>query len=146
MNTEIIVTSLEHEELVDILSTALYGCNYLSVDLDDEFYNKIPEEKRQGHCVEDEAADILLNGGELKITDYEADGELYLNKLHPQKKGPYLDKAGRGVYFLTLQDFLWACSTERGYKLVNEVLDGTGDYFTANNLLQIAMFGEEIYG
>lgn len=25
-------------------------------------------------------------------------------------------------------------------------LSGEGDYFTANNLLQIALFGEEIYG
>lgn len=146
MKVSIEVTELTHEDLVDILSTALYGCNYLSVDLDDEFYDKIPREKCQGSCMEDEAADILLNGGNLKITDYEADGKLYLNKLHPQKKGPHLDKAGRGKYFLTLQDFLWACSTERGYKLLTETLSGEGDYFTANNLLQIAMFGKEIYG
>ena len=144
MNTEIIVTSLEHEELVDILSTALYGCNYLSVDLDDEFYNNIPEEERIGDCYEDKAADTLLHGGYLQIVDYEADGELYTKRSH--KKGPYLDKVGRGVYYITLEDILWACSSERGYKLLTETLSGEGDYFTANNLLQIAMFGEEIYG
>lgn len=50
------------------------------------------------------------------------------------------------VYILSLKAILKACSSPRGYKLVTEVLSGEGDYFTANNLLQIALFGEEIYG
>lgn len=144
MRIQVIVTELNHEELVDILSTALYGCNYLSCDWEDAVYDKIPEEERIGDCYEDKAADTLLHGGYLQIVDYEADGELYTKRSH--KKGPYLDKAGRGVYYITLEDILWACSSERGYKLLTETLSGEGDYFTANNLLQIAMFGEEIYG
>lgn len=144
MKTIVIVTELSHEDLVDILSTALYGCNYLSVDLDDPVYETIPEDQRIGNCYEDIGADILLHGGCLKITDYEADGELYTKRIH--KQGPYLDKVGRGVYFVSIEDILWACSTPRGYKLLTETLSGQGDYFTANSLLQIAMFGEEIYG
>ena len=144
MKVRITVTELSHEDLVNILSTALYGCNYLSVDLDDPVYETIPEDQRIGHCYEDIGADILLHGGNLKITDYEADGELYTKRRH--KQGPYLDEIGRGIYFISIEDILWACNTEHGYKLLTETLSGEGDYFTANNLLQIAMFGEEIYG
>ena len=50
------------------------------------------------------------------------------------------------VYQVNLKAILRACSTERGYRLLTETLSGEGDYFTANNLLQIALFGEEIYG
>lgn len=144
MKVRVTVTELSHEDLVDILSTALYGCPYLAVGYDKKLWAEIPEDKKEGHCYEDHLADMLLNGHWLEAIDYYADGELHTKRHHPVK--PVLDDEGNGIYALALQDLLWACSSPRGYELVTEVLNGEGDYFTANNLLQIALFGEEIYG
>lgn len=152
MKVTIKVTELNHANLVDILSTALYGCDWLAVDYDLEFFKNIPNDKKSGHCFEDHLADVLLNGGIIKLTDLESDGELYKTRGVPCKVkkefSPYNPNEffEVGVYSLALKAILKACSTERGYKLLTETISGEGDYFTANNLLQIAMFGKEIYG
>lgn len=152
MKTTIKVTDLSHEDLVDILSTALYGCDYLQVGYDREVWETIPAEKKEGDCFEDHLADMLLNGHAIELTDVESDGELHKvrgvpckvrrerNEYNPNKTYEV------SVYTLSLKSILRACSTPRGYKLLTKTLSGEGDYFTANNLLQIAMFGEEIYG
>ena len=144
MKTRITVTELSHEDLVDILSTALYGCDYLRVDYNKETWSEIPEDKKEGQCYEDHLTDMLLNGHYIAATDIYADGEIYGKRKHPMPAS--VDKKGNVTYCLALQDLLWACSSPRGYKLITEILSGEGDYFTANNLLQIALFGEEIYG
>lgn len=144
MKTRITVTELSHEDLVDILSTALYGCDYLAVGYNKKTWAEIPEDKKEGHCYEDHLADMLLNGHYLAATDVYAEGQIYGKRKHPMPTS--VDEEGNVTYCLALQDLLWACSSPRGYKLVTEVLNGEGDYFTANNLLQIALFGEEIYG
>lgn len=144
MKTRIIVTELSHEELVDILATALYGCDYLGCDFSRDVWYQIPEDKKEGNCYEDRLADMLLNGYYIAITDVYAEGQIYGKRKHsmPATK----DEEGDVTYYLTLADILWACSSPKGYKLVTEVLNGEGDYFTANNLIQIATFGEIIYG
>lgn len=144
MKTRITVTELSHEDLVDILSTALYGCFILTVGYNKETWSKIPEDKKEGYCYEDHLADMLLNGHYLAATDVCAEGQIYSKRKHPMPAT--VDEEGNVTYYLALQDLLWACSSPRGYKLVTEVLSGEGDYFTANSLLQIAIFGEEIYG
>lgn len=144
MKTRITVTELSHEDLVDILSTALYGCDYLSPDYNRNIWDQIPEDKKEGHCYEDHLADMLLNGHYIAIADVYAEGQIYGKRKHRMPAS--VDEEGDVTYYLTLEDLLWACSTPRGYKLVTETLSGEGDYFTANNLLQIALFGEEIYG
>lgn len=152
MKVTIKVTELNHEELVDILSTALYGCDYLRVDYDRNFWKAIPEDKRVGDCFEDHLADVLLNGGSIELTDLESDGELYKVRGVPCKVVKEMSDYNPNevyevsVYQVNLKAILRACSTERGYRLLTETLSGEGDYFTANNLLQIAMFGEEVYG
>ena len=144
MKTRITVTELSHEDLVDILSTALYGCDYLQVDYDLKAWEAIPSEKKEGDCFEDRLADMLLNGHYIAITDLYAEGQIYGLRKHPVPAS--VDEEVNVTYCLSLEDLLWACSSSRGYKLVTETLSGEGDYFTANNLLQIALFGEEIYG
>lgn len=152
MKTTIKVTELSHEDLVDFLSTALYGCDYLRVHYDRKFYDSLPEEKKSGNCFEDYLADVLLGGGYIELTDIESDGELYKVRGVPCKvikeESPYNPNESYEVsqYKVNLKAILRACSTERGYQLITETLSGEGDYFTANNLLQIVMFGEEVYG
>lgn len=126
MKTTIKVTELSHEDIVTILADALYGCDYLQVKNDEEFYEQYENCKNtEGDCIEDKMADVLLNGGKVIITDLE-DEE---------------DKE------LTIYKLLDACSTDEGYDYAKTLLiDEDGDYFTANNLLQLALYGEVVYG
>ena len=148
------VTELTHDELVDILSTALYGCDYLTADYDTKAWKEIPQSKKHGDCFEDHLADVLLNDGIIFITDNEADGVLYetsdvpchLEKPAWWEQGNDDDSYEVGVYEVSLKAILRACSSPKGTELLMEVLNGQGDYFTANNLLQLAMFGQVIYG
>ncbi|MDD6104183.1 MAG: hypothetical protein PUB73_06205 [Bacteroidales bacterium] len=134
------ITELSHNDLVNILSTALYGCDYLSASYDHDFYNNLNDSQKQGNCFEDALADVLLNGGAITIIDYYAEGDVN------GKKGKLIDD-DNAEYTLTLQDFLDGCSTREGHRYAVELLvEEDGDYYTANNLLQIIMFGEVIYG
>jgi hypothetical protein len=138
MKTKITVTEIEHDELADLLSTALEGSNWFGASYDKTLYESIQD--THGHCFEDKLADMLLSGHQITITDYEAEGESY------SRKCTKITADGDVVYKVGLDDFLKVASTKTGFKLLNEVLDGTGDYWTADAFLQRVVFGEEIYG
>ena len=138
MKTKITVTEINHEELVDLLSTALEGSNWFGASYNSDIYKKL--ENTTGECFEDKLADMLLAGHQISITDYEAEGESYSSKCTK------ITADGDAVYKVGLKDFLKVASTKTGFKLLNEVLDGTGDYWTADAFLQRVVFGEEIYG
>lgn len=138
MKTKITVTAMEHDELVDLLSTALEGSNWFGATYDRDLYESIQE--THGYCLEDKLADMLLSGHQITITDYEADGESYSSKCTK------ITADGDAVYKVGLEDFLKVASTKKGFQLLSDVLDGTGDYYTADAFLQRVVFGEEIYG
>lgn len=138
MKTKITVTEINHEELVDLLSTALYDSSWFGANYDSDTYKKL--ENTTGECFEDKLADMLLAGHQITITDYEADGESHSSKC------TRITADGDAVYKVGLDDFLKVASTKTGFKLLNEVLDGTGDFWTADSFLQRVVFGEEIYG
>ena len=137
MKTKITVTEFTHEELVDLLSTALYGSSWFEADYDNNIYNSL--KNKEGDCFEDKLADMLLAGHKITIYDHEAEGESY------SKKCVRFDGES-AVYEITLKDFLKTASTKRGYQLVEEVLSGDGDYWTGDAFLQRVVFGEEVYG
>lgn len=137
MKTEIKVTELTHDELVNLLSTALYGSSWFAASYDSKVYEKLT--KKEGDCFEDALADMLLSGNKITITDYCAEGESY------SKRCVSFDGED-AEYEVTLKDFLRTASTKSGFKLVEEVLDGDGDYWTADAFLQRVVFGKEIYG
>ena len=139
MKTEIKVTELEHEDLVDILSTALYGSTWFDASYDKNIYEKL--EKTHGECFEDKLADMLLNGHKITITDMEAEGE-----SHSKKFVRFEGKHQNAVYEVELNDFLKVASTKKGFRLLEDVLSGEGDYYTADAFLQRVVFGEEVYG
>lgn len=139
MKTQIKVTELNHDDLVDLLSTALYGSSWFEASYDKNKYNAIKE--KHGECFEDALADMLIAGHKISITDLEAEGEKYSNKFVR-----FEGKHESAVYEVDLKDFLKVASTKRGYQLVDEVLSGEGDYWTADAFLQRVVFGEEIYG
>ena len=138
MKTKITVTSIDHDELVDLLSTALEGSNWFGASYDSDTYKKL--ENTTGECFEDKLADMLIAGHQITITDYEADGESYSSKCTK------ITADGDAVYKVGLDDFLKVASTKKGFQLLSDVLDGTGDYWTADAFLQRVVFGEEIYG
>lgn len=141
MKTEIKVTALEHGELVDLLSTALYGNNIFGVDYNKDSYASLSE--THGECLEDKLADLLLAGHKITIIDYEAEGEKYSDKcVGFTGEGEYKD----AVYEIGLQDFLDAASTPKGFRLLEDVLSGEGDAITGDMFLQRVVFGEEVYG
>ena len=139
MKTEIKVTAMSHNELVDLLSTALYGSQWFAASYDKKIYESLA--CVTGECFEDKLADMLLAGHKISIIDIEADGEKHSDKC-VRFEGRYDD----AVYEVGLNDFLEVASTPKGYKLINEVLSGEGDYYTADSFLQRVVFGEEIYG
>ena len=138
MKTKITVTEINHDELVDLLSTALYDSSWFGANYNRDIYEKL--KNTTGECFEDKLADMLLSGHQITIIDYEADGESYSSKCTK------ITADGDAVYKVGLEDFLKVASTKTGFKLLSEVLDGTGDYYTADAFLQRVVFGEEIYG
>lgn len=150
MKTKITVTEISHEELVDLLSTALYDSSWFGASYDSDIYKKL--KNTTGECFEDKLADMLLAGHQITIIDYEADGESYSSKCTK------ITADGDAVYKVGLEDFLKVASTKIGYNLLRETIgyskemgddhdeDPTGDYWTADAFLQRVVFGEEIYG
>ena len=139
MKTEIKVTALSHGDLVCLLSTALYGSAWFDAEYNKEIYNNL--ENKNGDCFEDKLADMLLAGHKITIIDYDAEGEKYSNKFVR-----FVGRCESAEYEVGLQDFLNVASTADGYQLINEVLDGDGDFYTADAFLQQVVFDEVIYG
>ena len=83
---------------------------------------------------------MLLSGHQITIIDYEADGESHSSKC------TRITSSGNAVYKVGLEDFLKVASTKKGFQLLSDVLDGTGDFWTADAFLQRVVFGEEVYG
>lgn len=151
MEKEIKVTSLTHEELVNLFSTALYGDNTFCIDVPSRF-----EDLWVGECFEDKIANVLLHGGRIKLRDnYSAnaddDVEVYGNGtdiIVETKSEELLDNLCYYAYYsISLDSILAACSTSEGYRLASELfIDEDGDFYTAYNLLQLIVFGEVVYG
>lgn len=142
MTTNIQVTGVTHEELVNLFSTAFYGNEYMEAYYDQHELDQIPEDKREGNCLEDFLADLLLNGKSIQVIDYEAQGEVYGDLPHHTDE--YDEEAI--IYDVTLKDILKGLSSEVNLQMMHEVQSGEGDMFTAWGLIQRIIFGEEIYG
>lgn len=120
---------LSQEELVNILSGATYGSDWLEIYATREERGKIKIDG--GDCREDVWAKILLAGGTVQAVDHNDDEET--------------------EYPLTLTDFKEAFTIlgrESKSALMNIIEDEgmNADYYDYNNLLQCAMFKEIVYG
>lgn len=134
------VTELTHDELVNILSM-LFCENDFSVGCKKKDYAQVPQDKRNGTCIEDKCADVLLNGGKIYVTDVQAEEQVYGNLPHT------IDAEDESVtYEVTLQDFFKGLSNADATEWVKELADENDDYWTAYNLIQFVLFGELIYG
>lgn len=121
--------NLNQDELVNILSGATYGSDWLEIYATDEERKKI--KILAGDCREDVWAKILLAGGTVQAVDHNDDDEK--------------------EYTLSLKDIQEAFTIlgkESASALMNIIEDEgmNADYYDYNNLLQCAMFKELVYG
>lgn len=121
--------NFDQEELVNILSGATYGSDWLEIYATDEERGKIKIDDTD--CREDVWAKILLEGGTIQAVDHEDDDEK--------------------EYTLSLDDIKEAFTIlgkECRSALMSIIDDGgmSADYYDYNNLLQCAMFKEIVYG
>lgn len=72
MKTKTII-ELNQEDLVDLISTATYGSNWL----DSYAHDRAGVQVEEGDCIEDVKAKCLLAGKKITFTDYYAEGETY---------------------------------------------------------------------
>lgn len=124
------------EDLVNLLCVATESSNWLGIKtlknerhLDERYSPEYLEER----CIEEKWADRLLAGGSIVCIDYDDEDEdgkpvRYVLNLDDIKKG--LTKAAMGEAVRDWADFC----------------DENDDYFTCNNLMQVCIFGEVIYG
>lgn len=175
---------LEHEDIVTILSDALYGSHELMVDYPEEsrelwkeICSKFSYEERDNVTFEDKLALILEHGGKIYLVDmlseelldnWEAMGDignavgciepeldwfsqLLADKMKEQRRKEGIDvdnepKYGCVVYAIGLEDLNRAVNTKDGLYYANQIINEEDDFYTGYNILQIAMFGEVVYG
>ena len=158
METNTRISKITHDDIVNLLSTALYGSTYLSADYDRERYKRLFKE---GDCYEDKMARILLEGGAITVTDgfVEDEDEVW------SKKGKWNKDLEEAQYTITLKDieeglqkaldgtFKLTEGLEQGEKnwarkvVMNMMSEGADyDLPDADMIMQIIMFGEIVYG
>jgi hypothetical protein len=118
-----------HESIVEVLATATYGSDWLAIKTakDKKSQQLRKEAKEKGfNCMEDIWAYVLEHGGKLVCWDGEEDEE-HLISMEDYKKG--------------FDAFIQKCP--RHYA---DLMEGDGDYYTSNVLIQCVLFEEEIYG
>lgn len=137
METQTIITNIKHEELVNLFSTALYGSNYLGAAYPDGQYE-------DDDCFEDILAKALINHKAITITDYYAEGDVHGNLPHT------IDSEENVSYEVRLEDIVngLAKAANMYPKTFNAFANDTAewDYFAADALLQVIVFGDLIYG
>lgn len=147
MKVQTKIKEITHEELVNLFSTATYGSNWLMITKPKGSYKGTALED-ENDCTEDTWAKVLLNGGTIYCYDNcaEDEDEFYGNLPHK-----FTDCGMR--YELTLKDLIKglekACVDESyGTKYFDDWrFEGNDfDITEAEYLIQIAIFGEAIYG
>lgn len=127
------MNKIDREFLSDLFSVATYGCDWLEVRTlksESNLDENLDADYLVVRCLEEKWADRLLSGGHLVVYvyDYDEERERYEITLEDVVKG--LEKAMNGEDIRDWADFM------------NE----EDDYYTGNNLLQIILFGEVVYG
>ena len=148
MKTRTIITEINHEDLVNLFSTATYGSSYFEVvKKKKDYYGTELEDEND--CREDTWAKILFSGKAVYVLDYYSEEEAYGNLPHE-----WDEKREAMKYTVTLEDIkngLEKALNSGGWdeKCARDLIDDNSynlDLPEAENLLQIITFGEAIYG
>lgn len=149
MKTKVVVKDITHEDIVNLLSTALYGSEWLSACYDKVFYLSKCDPK-DTDCFEDKLAKVLLGGGYISLCDgyAEDEDEFYGDIEHDWDYE--CETMDYRINLETLTRGLERAAASKGWAsdcflhLMQQA--GEFDYCEANCLIQWIMFGEEIYG
>ena len=134
------LNAIDHEMLVDLLSTATYGSEWLKIKtLKSERFmdEEVEQSVRDEWCCEDRWANRLLKGGKIVCYDWYDNDALEFEENRPTR------------YELTLDDIKRGLEKARDGEAVRDWADFVNeedDYCTCNNLMQVCIFGEVIYG
>ena len=155
MKTHTTIEEITHDDLVDLLSTSMYGSNYLGAGY--SYSSDLAEYDTH----EDAMAAVLLKGGHIRVTDYQAEGCAYGNLSHEIdaddesvtytvtiediKNG--LAKAADGTFNSRMGEY-----AEREREFARRAFDAFAgescdfDLTYGDCLMQIILFNEIIYG
>lgn len=153
--TQVTITEITTEDLVNLFSTALYGSSYLTAGYEESV------EYDEDDCHEEIMANILLNGGKVKVTDHYADGchygrlpwryeedyeVTYEVGLEDIKRG--LERAASGTFDAGNDE--WTEQELRSARISFESFANEDsvdfDLVRADILMQIILFDKTIYG
>lgn len=132
------IDNISKETLVDLFSTATYGSNWLEIttlkaerNLDANY----DEEYLNNRCCEERWADRLLSGGHIVCTDW--------NTAEDDDEGK---PARYQIDLNTLKEGLKLARDKEAVRDWSDFILEKDDYYTCNNLMQVVMFKEIIYG
>lgn len=132
------IDNISKETLVDLFATATYGSNWLDIKVlkyEAHLDNVFSKEYLEDRCLEDVWADRLLNGGHIVCLDwYSAEDN---------------DNGKPDKFKIDLNGLKEKLKLARDKEAVRDWCDFVlekDDYYTCNNLMQVVMFGEIVYG
>lgn len=143
------ISEITHDDLVDLLSTASYGSEWLGLRYSPKEYKELDNAK-EDDCLEDKCAKLLLAGKTITLQDYYAEdsSEFYDSPLpHTYREGRFMS------YTVSLDDIkrvIEKMLCEGGWHqecVTNFVYNRHNfDLPQAECIIQLVLWGEEIYG
>lgn len=144
------ITNVTHDDLVNLLSTALYGSYCIGADYSVEDYRSLVTAD-ENDCYEDKMAKLLLEGKPITLSDLYAEDEDDCYGKLPHK---WDEENGTMDYEVTLKDIVKGIEKAlnnggRDAGCAMHLIDEDScelDLTEAENLVQIILFGEALYG
>lgn len=156
METKTKVLSLNHEDLVDLFSTAFYDNPNFSVSIPESAMNLI--EHDENDCFEDKLAKVAMaarvaNDKLMVYDQYSEDGEVYGNNVYGVADDGEYETT---FYYIGIKEIIKgleaAANSDEQYirdsfeSFKNREEDSEWDATRADILMQMIVFGEVIYG
>lgn len=150
-----IIASLSKDDLINLFATAIYGNDGIEVKT-----CKKPGKKAM--TIEESIANVLLEGGNIEITDLYSEERkskpkhygknhisvrwkpFIVDKYFADEQGEW----GHMIYTINLKNIIDGINNSKSAKEYAHTLfdESDGDFYTAYNLLQLIVFGKEVYG
>lgn len=154
------ITGIDHNDLVDLFSTAIYGNPMMSANYAEdqeplvETIRKDYKDKGKTPSIEDIWAEIIIRGGQLRVLDIE---ECYTTEAPVELYSGNYVKAERlkanppclyyvAAYTISMETIMKGLNSTEAFTYAKTLfIDEEGDMYTAYNLMQIILWGEVIY-
>lgn len=136
------VTEISREELSDLISSAIYGNDYMDVRIKKNDWKVLVDANPELGNVkfhEDKCAHLLLNNGCIYVTDMDAEEEVYGNLPHTIDA-----ETGQVTYQVKLEDVLNGLSNDEVRWAITDW--DNMDLTSAYAIMQAIAFGEVVYG